>query len=149
MKIKILFIFLALCLCCNSAMGENQETKSTIQIKGSLSESEFKKAIIGTWKAVWNHPEKENIKYLELKRDGLAKIIIQNKQEIEGNYVVNFLSGHTKGIVTFAEIIIKASQSEIVLSRVSFGHHSALPMNRGPFLRVDTEPFGVLEKSDN
>jgi hypothetical protein len=48
--------------------------------------------------------------------------------------------------VTFAELTIKTSEKNIILSRVNFGLHNALPLEAGPFLRIDEAPYGVLKK---
>ena len=46
---------------------------SQIELKGNLSGSEFKKAILGKWKSVWEHQGKKNIEYLELAKTAKQK----------------------------------------------------------------------------
>jgi hypothetical protein len=151
-KIQLLFIILILCLGCNNTSSENQEHKIRIELKGNLSGAEFKEAIIGKWGSVFYYPDKENIEYLELDKNGNAKIIIEkdtDKKEFKGNYTINFLRPPAKSMITFAEIIIKTSGYEIVLSRVNFGMHNGVPYKWGNLLRIDSEPPGVLLRTDS
>ncbi len=145
--ISILFILTTIYGC--GATDSNKQEPPQLVLKENFSEQGFKEAIIGKWKSVWKHSTKKNIDYLELNKNGGIKIIIDengNLKEIRGSYNISFIRPPTEGSITLAEITIKTSNDNIVLSRVNFGFHNALPMDRCPFLRIDSEPFGVLEK---
>jgi len=119
-----------------------------IELREGLSASEFKEAIIGKWQSVYEIPGKQNIEYLELTRQGNAKIIIKsdgNKKEYKGGYSITFLRPPTEGMVTLAELTIKTSKENITLSWVNFGHHNAFPVEVF-FLMIDKEPYGVLQR---
>lgn len=148
--ISILFILTTIYGC--GATDFNKQETPQLVLKENFSEQVFKEAIIGKWKSAWKHSTKKNIYYLELYQNGKVKIIIEengNLKEIKGSYNISFVRPPTESSITLAEITIKTSNGNIVLSRVNFGFHNALPMDRGLFLRIDSEPFGVLEKIDN
>ena len=149
---RLALVLLVFCIGCINAASRDRETLSPTRLQESLSEPEFSKALIGKWKSVWELEGKETIEYLELTRNGEAKIGIQkgaDMREIEGNYRIMFLRPASKGMVTLAELVVETPGETVVLSYVSFGLHNALPIERGPFLRIDAEPFGVLERAND
>ena len=144
-----ILIVLIFCFSCNKTPNDSQEFQSQIKLKDDLSETEFKKAIVGKWESVFEAQGKKSIEYLELNQEGDAKIIIKidgNKKEYDGNYSITYLRTPAEGMVTLAELTIKTDKESIILSRMNFGLHNAFPTNSGYFLRNDEEPFGVLKK---
>lgn len=144
-RFEFILIMLIFCLGCHKTPTQVDQ----IELREGLSASEFKEAIIGKWQSVYEKPGKENVLYLELSRKGSAKIIIKkdsDKKEYEGNYSIDFLRPPSIGMVTLAELTIKTSKENIILSRVNFGLHNAFPVEAGFLLRIDNEPYGVLKK---
>ena len=144
-RFEFTLIMLIFCLCCHKTPTQIDQ----IELREDLSESEFKKAIIGKRQSVYEIPGKQNVEYLELTRHGNAKIIIKqdgDKKEYKGSYSITFLRPPTEGMVTLAEFTIKTSKENIILSRVNFGLHNAFPVEAGFLLRIDNEPYGVLKK---
>jgi hypothetical protein len=143
-RFEFILVMFIVCLGCHKTPTQVDQ----IKLREGLSASEFKEAIIGKWKSVYEIPEKQNIEYLELGRKGNAKIIIKqdgNKKEYKGSYSIVFLRPPTVGMITFAELTIKTAKESIILSRVYFGIHNAVPIE-GCLLRNDNEPYGVLQK---
>ncbi len=141
---KIILIALIFSFSCDKIPNQINQ----IEYRENLSGSEFKEAIIGKWESVYKMQGKENVEYLELTRQGIAKIIIE-KDGITiwyfGSYYVDFLRPPTDYMVTFAELTIKTSKGNIILSRVNFGLHNGVPFDE-LLLRIDKEPYGVLKK---
>ncbi len=143
-RFEFVLIMLILCLNCHRTPTQVDQ----IELREDFSESEFKEAIIGKWESVFEIPGKQNIGYLELTRQGNAKIIIKqdgNKKEHKGSYSLTFLRPPMEGNVTLAELTIITSKESIILSRVNFGIHNAFPAEVF-FLRIDKEPYGVLQR---
>lgn len=141
-RIEFILIILIFSLdCCRTPTEVNQT-----ELREGLSESEFRAAILGKWESVFEHPGKQNVAYLELTCQGKAKITIThdgNKKEYKGGYSITFLRPPTEGMVTLAELTIKTSNENIILSRVNFGLHNAVPFDEY-LLRIEKEPYGVL-----
>ncbi|MFA9391505.1 MAG: hypothetical protein ACERKD_16970 [Prolixibacteraceae bacterium] len=128
-----------------------EELQDTIwpELKENFSDSEFKEAIIGKWQSIFEHEGQENVIYLELSNQNKAKITIEKESKqnkYEGDYKVSYLRPPDEGMVTLAEITILTSNDTLVLSRVNFGLHNYFPAERGPFLRIDQSPYGVMER---
>ena len=144
-KSKIYLFGLIICLCCN-----NEPISTKVELRSDFSESEFKNAIIGKWKSVYEITGEENVIYLELSEQGKVELILEKnsvRKEFVGNYSVDFLRPPSEGKVTFAELTITTSNGDmIILSRVNFGLHNAMPEGSGFFLRIDESPFGVLKR---
>src|SRR3990172_9161392 len=69
-------------------------TDTGVELKSDFSVTEFKNAIIGKWQSVYEKAFEENVKYLELREQGEAKLILERngiEEEFEGNYSVDFL----------------------------------------------------------
>jgi hypothetical protein len=150
---KFIFLLLAILFnmsCKNTPNQTNSpEAFAPIELREDLSESEFKKAIIGQWQSVFEKPGVENVKYLEISENGRVKLIIR-QDEVEKNYEgtcqVNFMRPSMEQMVTLAEFMITTPDTNMRLSRINFGLHNALPAGEGPFLRIDEAPFGVLKR---
>lgn len=152
MKKIISLLLVAALTGCNGTNTKVETISKENVLKENFSETEFKQAIIGKWKSVWKYPKKKNVSYLELNQNGKVKIIIEengNLQEIKGTYNISFLRTPVKSMITLTKLTITTPEGNIILSRVNFGLHNALPYNSGPFLRIDEEPCGVLEKIMN
>ena len=147
-KSKFITIILLILFSCSKSPNNPPSEIDWSNYRGYLSASDFKEAIIGKWRSVYQKEGYENIKYLEINSYEDAKIIIKNgaRVEVEGKYKIHFLRPPTKEMVTFAEMTIKSDNVEIKLSQMNFGYHNALPFELGPFLRVDKSPYGVLTK---
>lgn len=121
-------------------------------MRGNLNAPEFKKALIGKWTAAYTYESRRNIVQLDLGPDGTAKLVTTcegRKTEQVGRYEVDFERPPDPGMTTFARIVIAVPESDpVVLSRVNFGRHNGVMWDRGPFLRIDREPWGVLEIVD-
>ncbi len=147
-NINVILFILIFCLGCNKTTTETNWS----DYRSDLSASDFKEAIIGKWKSVFEAPPgKENIEYLELSRTGKAKIVIKkngDRKTIAGDYSINFPRPPVKGSVTLAELIIEKSNGNIILSRVSFGLHNGVSAT-DILLKIDKEPYGTLKKTIN
>ena len=141
-----LFVFsIILCFCCNK---ESDKKNEAIELRSNFSETEFKNALIGEWKSVFEHAGYENVIYLKFDNQGKVKITIEKdgvENEYYGDYSVEFLREPAEENITIAKINISSSDKEIVLSQVNFGLHNAFPASR-LFLRIDESPYGVLER---
>ena len=146
-NINVILFILIFCLGCNKTPTQIDWS----DYRGYLSASDFKKAIIGKWKSVFEAPGKENIEYLELSRTGKAKIVIKKNGDritIAGDYSINFPRPPEEGIYTFAELIIEKSNGNIILSRVYFGSHDGVSAT-DILLRNNGEPHLALKKTIN
>ncbi|HBC87233.1 MAG TPA: hypothetical protein DCZ94_09785 [Lentisphaeria bacterium] len=159
MKSLILSIVLIGVFICASHEGTAQPeqaqviSKSAIDLKEDFSASDFKLAVVGKWKSVFNADKtKRNIQNLEFTSDGTASLIItqaDNSEQYSGSYTITFDREPGVGTVTVATIAINSNGSNpIVLSRVSFGLHNGIPLKEGIVLRIDREPYGVLKRQN-
>jgi hypothetical protein len=142
---KICFIILFTSILFSSCHDTPTEITQT-ELREDLSKSEFKEAIIGKWKSIFETPEKATVERIELDSQQNAIVVIkhnENSDEYKGTYQLTFFRPPEKGNVTLAEITIEAPERTISLN---FGLHSALPVDSGYLLRIDEEPFGVLQK---
>jgi len=119
-----------------------------IEIKDDLSESDFKKALIGKWESVYQREGHENVERLEVFPFGIANVIINNglKVKVTGKYEIYFLRPPAEGNVTIAEMTITSDNTQIKLSRMKFGYHNGVHMSLGILLRIDESPYGALTK---
>jgi len=142
-----LYVFsIILCFCCNK---ESDKKNEAIELRSNFSETEFKNALIGEWKSVFESAGNDNVIYLKFDNQGKTKITIEKdgvEKEYSGDYTVDFLREPAEENITLAKITISSFDKEIVLSRVSFGLHNAFPADSGLFLRIKEPPFGVLER---
>jgi hypothetical protein len=136
---------------CNKE-SDKTELSEPIELRSDFSANEFKNAIIGEWKSVFENPEYENVIYLEFDDQNNSRIILK-KDDIEkkysGNYVVTFMREPAEGNTTLAKIVISSSEKNVELSRVCFDLHNGVHDARDPFgflLRIYDPPYGVLEK---
>ena len=144
--ILIVFVF---CLGCDKTPTKTSTLIDWSNYRSNFSSSEFKEAIIGKWISVFEHQGKENVEYLELSRYGKAIVMIKkdiNGKTHTGDYSIHFSRPPRADFVTLAELTIKTSKGDILLSRINFGLHNGVLTGIGPFLRIDREPYGVLEK---
>ena len=152
--IRTFFVLnIVLCFCCNKESDKNNEASDNkneaIELRDNFSETEFKNALIGEWRSVFELAGKENVIYLKFDNQGKARIIIEKdsvEKEYSGDYTVDFLREPAEEMMTIARIIISSSDKEIVLSWVNFGLHNAFPADYGLFLRIEKPPYGVLER---
>ncbi len=118
-----------------------------IELRDNFTEVEFKQAIIGEWQSVFQTTGQENVLYLALTDKNNATITISkegSEKTYSGTYTVSFLRPPSPEEMTLAQITLKITSSDIVLSRVSFDLHSAV--RGGPFLRIGVVPYGVLDR---
>ena len=151
MNIIFLGISLILFFSCKKESDKNELDKKNepIELRSNFSETEFKNALIGEWKSVFENEEYENVIYLKFNIQGKSIIKIKKdnvENEYSGDYTVSFIREPAEGYITLAKISISCSDKEIVLSQVSFGLHNAFHPDLGLFLRVDEPPYGVLER---
>ncbi len=73
-RFELILVMLIVCLGCHKTPTRIDQIEL---LKEDLSESEFKEAIFGKWKSVYEKQGKENVESLELNRNGEAKIIIK------------------------------------------------------------------------
>ncbi len=151
MNVIFLGISLILFFSCNKE-SDKTELNEPIELRSDFSATEFKDAIIGEWKSVFENPEYENVIYLEFDDQNKSRIILK-KDDVEkkysGNYVVTFMREPAEGNATFAKIVILSSEKNVELSRVCFDLHNGVHDARDPFgyfLRIYDLPYGVLEK---
>jgi hypothetical protein len=142
-----LFIFsIIICFCCTKETDKNNET---IELRSNFSETEFKNALIGEWRSVFELAGNENVIYLKFDNQGKSRIIIEKddvEKEYSGDYTVDFLREPAEENTTLAKISISSPYKEIVLSYVYFGLHNAFPVDSGLFLRIEGPPYGVLDR---
>jgi uncharacterized membrane protein len=134
-------------IACDKETIVKEPVVNPIELRNNFSEAEFKQAIIGEWKSVFENTGEENVISLSLTDKNNATITISkegSEKTYNGTYSVSFLSPSSPERITFGEITIKTTSTDIVLSRVNFGLHSAV--RGGPFLRIDVAPHGVLER---
>jgi hypothetical protein len=62
-------------LCCSKESDQNNEP---MELRSDFSANEFKNAIIGEWKSVFENPEYENVIYLEFDDLNNSRIILQS-----------------------------------------------------------------------
>ncbi|HAH23734.1 MAG TPA: hypothetical protein DCL77_08250 [Prolixibacteraceae bacterium] len=120
-----------------------------MELKDNFSELEFKEAIVGVWRSVFELEGERNIECLELNGQGKAKVTIVKqgvKEVFEGSYNVSFLRPVTDFEITFGEITITGENGNLVLSRINFGLHSGTLVFRGMVLRIDTSPYGTMNR---
>jgi hypothetical protein len=145
-----IFIVVSIILffCCNKESDQNNEP---MELRSDFSAPEFKKAIIGEWKSVFENAEYENVIYLKFDDQNNSKIILKKddvEKEYSGIYEVSFIHEPAEGNTTLANITISSSDREIILSRVSFSLHNAFHPDFGLFLRIFEPPYGVLDRID-
>ena len=136
---------------CEGSITSSIEYDSNVEIRENLSAFEFKEAIIGRWNNQLILQDKENIEKLDLSRSETARIIIVEnnvRKVLSGEYFVTFMRPPDLGSVTLAEITIKNSVESIVLSHVNFGLHNMVGGSDEIFLRIDSEPYGVMKKRE-
>ena len=107
---NIILIFILLLGCNGTSIDCLEEYQSNIVIREDLTESEFKKAIIGHWENQFEVSGKINVETLDISRKGTAKVVISknsSKDQYSGDYIVNLIRPYEEGTVTLAEIIIK------------------------------------------
>ena len=142
-----LFVFsIIFCFCCNK---ESDKKNEAIELRSNFSETEFKNALIGEWRSVFELEGNENVIYLKFDNQDKARIIIEKdgiEKEYSGDYSVSFMLEPAEENTTLAKISISSSDKEIVLSQVYFGLHNAFPADSGLFLRIGDSPHGVLER---
>lgn len=149
-----LFVFsIFLFFCCNKESDKDNDSSDknpeAIELISNFSETEFKNALIGEWKSVFEFVEYENVICLKFDNQGKAKITIEKdsvENEYSGDYTVDFLHEPAEENTTLAKISISSSYKEIVLSYVYFGLHNAFPVDSGLFLRIERPPYGVLDR---
>lgn len=149
MKKLIIFCFVCINLCLSCGNDSPEETE--IELREDLNEGEFKQAILGEWQSVYEIDGEENVTYLNLGKEKNVNITLRKnstEEEFSGVYTLSYMRTPVPGTVTMAKIDIQASDTLIVLSRVNFGLHNALPIGEGLFLRIDDAPYGVLERTD-
>lgn len=152
-KMNIIFLGISLILffSCNNESDKNELDKKNepIELRSNFSETEFKNALIGEWKSVFENKEYKNVVYLSFNIQG--KSIMKTKNDnvengYSGDYKVSFIREPAEGYITLAKISITCSDKEIVLSQVFFGLHNAFHPDSGLFLRIDEPPYGVLQR---
>jgi hypothetical protein len=134
--------------CCNKD-SEKIDSGEPIELRSDFSAIEFKKALLGEWKSVFENTEYENVMYLKFEDNNTLRIILKKddvEKEYLGDYVVSFIREPAEGFATLAKITISSSDREIVLSRVTFDLHNAFPSDSELFLRIYEPPYGVLER---
>ncbi len=144
-SICLIFVFIG----CEGSITSSIEYYSNVEIRENLLAFEFKEAIIGRWENQLIIQDKANIEKLDLSRSGKARIIIVEnnaRKVLIGEYFVTFRQPPDIGSVTLAEITIKNSAESIVLSHVNFGLHNMVGGSDENFLRIDSEPYGVMKK---
>jgi hypothetical protein len=123
-----------------------------ILLKEDLGASDFKMALIGRWVSVFTYKGKRNLQNLEFMPGGNASLLItrdDESQQHSGPYSVSFDREPIEGAVTFATITVTPEGADpIVLSRANFGLHNGIPLQQGVVLRIDSEPHGVLKKTN-
>jgi len=152
--LPVVLIAVAGCTSREAAVPSNAGTQppanAQIELKESLSASDFEAALVGTWESVFAYKSKQNIQSLTFRRDGTARIVTThdgNPEQHSGSYTITFDREPTPDVVTFATITLKPNDSNpIILYRVNFGLHSGVQMKEGLLLRIDTEPHGVLKR---
>lgn len=147
-KLKLIPIAWLILFSCIKAPNNSPPEIDWSNYTGYLSASEFKDAIIGIWKSVYIHKGSENVERLEVFPFGIARVFINDglRVEVTGKYEIDFLRPPAEGNITIAEMTITSDNDQIVLSRMSFGYHNAVPMTVGILLRIDKSPYGVLAK---
>jgi hypothetical protein len=144
MKNTFFVICLFICFCC--CKKEADIKKDSVELRSNFSETEFKNALIGEWRSVFEDTEYENVIYLKFDDQNKSTIILKKddiEKEYSGNYVISFIKEPAKGNITIAKIIISSSKREIELSGVYFSEHNASSVGSGLFL--EEPPYGVLE----
>lgn len=139
------FAYINLCISC----GKNPIEGSEIELREDLTEEEFRQAILGEWQSVYEIEGAGNVTYLNLGRENDIDITICKnsvEKKFSGEYSLSFMRTPVLGTVTLAEIDIQASDTLIVLSRINFGLHNAVPIREVLFLRIDDAPYGVLDR---
>jgi hypothetical protein len=149
----LIVLSINLFFCCNKESDKNEldEKNEPIEIRSNFSETEFKNALIGEWRSVFENTEYENVIYLKFDSEGKSSIKTKMDNfvyECSGDYIVSFIREPAEGYITLAKISISCSNKEIELSRVYFGLHNAFPVDSGLFLRIEEPPYGVLDRID-
>ena len=134
-------------IACNKETEVKESVVDPMELRDNFTEAEFKQAIIGEWQSVYEHTGEENVIFLALTDKKNATITISkesSEKTYSGTYTVSFLRPPSSEELTLAQITLKTTLSDIVLSRVNFSIHSAV--RGGPFLRIDVAPYGVLDR---
>jgi hypothetical protein len=113
-----------------------------------LDAAAFKAALVGQWESVWPHPSGNYVKRLHVEPNGTASVEFAGESPrnvLTGPYTLRFLRPPARGAVTLAQIEIQtpATSEPLILSRVNFGLHSAVPASKGLLLRIDKSRFGT------
>lgn len=146
---KKLIIFSVICISLNYSCGNDSPEETEIELRDDLTEEEFKQAILGEWQSVFELEGAENVVYLNLGQGNEVDITLWKnsvEKEFSGEYSLSFMRTPVLGVVTLAEMDIQAFDTLIVLSRINFGLHNALPSSERLFLRIDDAPYGLLSR---
>jgi len=139
--------------CCNKESDKSELDKKNepIELRSDFSAPEFKKAILGEWKSVFENTGYENVSYLKFDDQNNSRIILKKddvEKEYSGDYTVSFIREPAEGYATLAKITISSLDRVIVLSQVTFDLHNAFHPDSGLFLRIYEPPYGVLDRID-
>lgn len=154
MNVIFLGISLILFFSCNKESDKNELDKKNepLELRSNFSETEFKNALIGEWKSVFENPEYENVIYLKFDIQGKSIIKIKKdsvENEYSGDYNVSFIREPAEGNTTLAKIVFSSSEKNVELSRVCFDLHNGIHDASDPFgflLRIYDPPYGVLSR---
>ena len=114
-----------------------------------LNAEEFGLALRGRWKSAYAGDKGDQVMQADFYDDGTVRLVVargQVEDVLSGIYRVEFEREPCAGQVTLANIVIESERGEFKLSRAHFGAHSRVLPVKGPLLRMDQEPYGVLEK---
>jgi hypothetical protein len=141
---------------CGNATPTIAPTASPLEkplIAESLDGDSFKAALLGEWTSAWNPEGRPYITHILITPIRMTVDYVSDgtHQTIEGPYSVTFLREPRPHYVTLADITIApATGNSFVLSRVSFGHASVVPMSEGSLLLANQaadadKPIGILK----
>jgi len=133
-------------LACISCEKESCNPNDVLELRMDFTEEEFLMAIIGKWESVWETDGFENVTYLELCKQGNAKITLKEGSTVEyfeGNYTVEFTN---LGYRTRADITITTPKRNIILSDAQFDLHNGLSVTKLYFRTYGGSPKAVLSR---